>query len=107
MQTMHFLSILFSFLATLLLAASQPYDYGVDIEAITRRQNTVDIVVGGLPLSRNGTIPLRPEIRQMKADPHKWDLFILALSMFQYVSQDNPVSWYQVAGRSHCKILNE
>lgn len=35
----------------------------------------------------------------MKADPYRWDLFILALSMFQYVSQDDPTSWYQIAGR--------
>lgn len=96
---MHLLSILSVFLSLLSIAAAQSYDYGADIEPITRRQSTANIVVGGLPLSRNGTIPLRPEIRQMKADPHKWDLFILALSMFQYVSQDDPTSWYQIAGR--------
>ena len=34
----------------------------------------------------------------MRVDMYKWDLFILALSMFQSVSQDDPLSWYQIAG---------
>ncbi|CAM1503067.1 Fc.00g078430.m01.CDS01 [Cosmosporella sp. VM-42] len=83
------------------LAVGQPYDYGddVDIDALTRRDDAASrIVVGRLPLSHNGSVPLRPEIRQMKGDPYRWDLFILALSMFQYVSQDDPTSWYQIAG---------
>ncbi|KAF7562627.1 hypothetical protein G7046_g1502 [Stylonectria norvegica] len=84
-----------------LLAAGQAYDYGddVDIESLTRRQDSSSrIVVGRLPLAHNGSLPLRLEIREMKADTYKWDLFILALSMFQYVGQDDPTSWYQIAG---------
>ncbi|KAM5345308.1 hypothetical protein ACJ41O_011170 [Fusarium nematophilum] len=92
------LFLLGSLLGTLILAAAQPYNYGVDIESLTRRQEAGSrVVVRPLPLSRNGSVPLRPEIRQMKADRYKWDLFILALSMFQYVSQDDPTSWYQIA----------
>lgn len=86
-----------------LVITAQPYNYGVDIETLTRRQDDARrIVVGRLPLATNGTVPLRPEIRQLKADPYKWDLFILALSMFQYVSQDDPTSWYQIAGELYC-----
>ncbi|KAK7420093.1 hypothetical protein QQX98_002955 [Neonectria punicea] len=93
------LFLLGSLLGTLLLVAGQAYDYGVDIEALTRRQDDPSrIVIGQLPLARNGTLPARPEIRQMHSDPYRWDLFILALSMFQYVSQDDPTSWYQIAG---------
>lgn len=81
-------------------ASAQAYNYGVNIEALTRRQDGASrVIVGRLPLRANGSVPVRPEIRQMMADPYKWDLFILALSMFQYVSQSDPLSWYQVAGR--------
>ena len=93
-------SILGCCAASALRAYSQAYDYGTDITFIARRQESSPrIVIGRLPLSSNGTILFRPEIRQMKADPYKWDLFILALSMFQYVSQDDSTSWYQIAGR--------
>ncbi|KAH7002086.1 hypothetical protein EDB80DRAFT_808962, partial [Ilyonectria destructans] len=96
MRTLLFLG---SLLGAFHLASGQPYNYGVDIESLTRREDEPSrIVIGRLPLSRNGTLPVRPEIRQMKADPYKWDLFILALSMIQYVSQDDPTSWYQIAG---------
>ena len=82
-------------------AIAQPYDYGVDIESLTRRDPDARILVGRLPLYPDGSAPRRLEIRQMAKDPHKWDLFILSLSMFQYVSQSDPMSWYQVAGTSH------
>ncbi|KAF4979880.1 hypothetical protein FZEAL_3991 [Fusarium zealandicum] len=82
-----------------ILVGAQAYNYGVGIGTLTRRQDSGSrIVVKPLPLLRNGTIPLRPEIREMKADQYKWDLFILSLSMFQSVSQDDPTSWYQIAG---------
>lgn len=82
-----------------ILAAAQPYNYGVDIQSLTRRQeSSTRVVIEPLPIVRNGTMPLRPEIREMKADRYKWDLFILALSMLQYTSQDDPRSWYQIAG---------
>src|ERR1700712_964875 len=80
--------------------AQQAYNYGVNIEALTRRQDGASrVLVGRLPLRANGSVPVRPEIRQMMANPYKWDLFVLALSMFQYVSQNDSLSWYQVAGR--------
>ncbi|KAM0435964.1 hypothetical protein ACHAPT_002856 [Fusarium lateritium] len=82
-----------------MLAAAQPYNYGADIQSLTPRQEASSrVVVKPLPITRNGTLPLRPEIREMKADRYKWDLFILALSMLQYTSQDDPRSWYQIAG---------
>jgi tyrosinase len=93
-------------LAWLLFAAvtAQSYNYGgVDIDSLTRRQDPdAPIVVKALPQTRNGTTPLRLEIRQMKADRYKWDLFILSMSMFQDVSQEDPASWYKIAGTLHC-----
>lgn len=75
------------------------YDFGVDLVSLTRRQDpNAPIVVSRLPLAANGSIPLRLEIRELQADKYKWDLYVLALSMFQSVSQDDPLSYYQVAG---------
>jgi tyrosinase len=34
----------------------------------------------------------------MQADKYKWDLYILSMSMLQDVNQDDPASWYQIAG---------
>lgn len=94
---------------TLLLASvgvvaasvAQSYDYGVDLDQLVRRQDPTDkIIVGRLPLAPNGSIPIRPEIHDMRKDGYMWDLYILALSMFQSVSQDSPLSWYQIAGRT-------
>jgi tyrosinase len=84
----------------LLLVAAQDYDFGVDVISITRRRDTdAPIVVGRLPSASNGSTPLRLEIRDVKADKYRWDLYILALSMFQSVNQDDPLSYYQVAGK--------
>ncbi|KAH6890579.1 hypothetical protein B0T10DRAFT_596680 [Thelonectria olida] len=77
------------------------YDYGtnINIKSLLKRDgDSSRIVVGKLPLTPNGTLPVRLEIRQMKADTYKWDLFVLSMSMFQSASQDDPMSWYKVAG---------
>lgn len=77
----------------------QDYDFDVDLVSLTRRQDpNAPIVVARLPLAANGSIPLRLEIRDLQADKYKWDLYVLALSMFQSVSQDDPLSYYQIAG---------
>lgn len=81
----------------LVALAQEAYDFGIDMEPLTRRQES-RIIVGRLPLASNGSIPHRLEIRQMRADQYQWDLFVLALSMFQSVSQSDPLSWYQIAG---------
>ena len=83
------------------LVRAQGYDFGVDVSRLTRRQTASQILVGKLPLAANGTIPVRQEIRQMRADKHKWDLFILSMSMFQNADQDDPLSYYQVTGLCH------
>jgi tyrosinase len=80
------------------VATAQSYSYGVDIDSLTRRQDNGRIVVKPLPQTRNGTVLLRSEIREMQADKYKWDLYILSMSMLQDVNQDDPASWYQIAG---------
>lgn len=75
------------------------YDFGdMGTGSLKRDGDSGRIVVAKLPLTLNGTLPVRLEIRDMMADSFKWDLFVLALSMFQATSQDDPMSWYQVAG---------
>lgn len=88
-------------------STAQSYDYGIDIDKLVRRQDpSVKIIVGKLPLASNGSTPIRPEIRDMRKDGYMWDLYILALSMFQSVSQDQSLSWYQVAGKTaHPSLL--
>ncbi|PFH55678.1 hypothetical protein XA68_17829 [Ophiocordyceps unilateralis] len=87
------------FLNSLALADLASYDFGIDIAQLHRRQDVAaPIVVERLPLASDGSIPLRLEIRQMRMDQHRWDLFILALSMLQTADQNDPLSWYQIAG---------
>jgi tyrosinase len=86
------------------LVTAQAYDYGVDVDIqdLTRRSNQeLPIVVEQLPSNQDGSVPVRLEIRDLRKDPYKWDLYILAMNMFQHVSQDNPTSWYQIAGKLH------
>lgn len=93
------LSVLFLALVGLAASTAQSYDYGIDIDHLVRRQDpAAKIIVGKLPLASNGSTPIRLELRDMRKDGYMWDLYILALSMFQSVSQDQSLSWYQVAG---------
>ncbi|KAF4867553.1 Tyrosinase [Colletotrichum siamense] len=89
--------ILFAAAATA-VPYSPTYNYGFDAANLVKRQTTQDpIVVTKLPLA-NGTVPVRPEIRQMKQNPYKWNLFLLSMSMLQYTNQNDELSWYQIAG---------
>ncbi|KAK1989511.1 hypothetical protein LZ30DRAFT_788407 [Colletotrichum cereale] len=87
------------FLATIVLATpySPVYDYGFDVRKLDKRQAGEPIIVAKLP-SINGTVPVRQEIRQMKQNPFKWNLFLLASSMLQYTNQEEELSWYKIAG---------
>ncbi|KAM3437318.1 hypothetical protein MY4824_003859 [Beauveria thailandica] len=80
-------------------SAAQSYDYGIDMDQLVRRQDpSAKVIVGRLPLASNGSTPVRLELRDMRKDGYMWDLYVLALSMFQSVSQEQSLSWYQVAG---------
>ncbi|OAA58708.1 tyrosinase precursor [Cordyceps fumosorosea ARSEF 2679] len=86
-------------LAGVVASTARSYDYGIDIDQLIRRQDpAAKIIVGKLPLASNGSTPIRPEIRDMRKNGYMWDLYILALSMFQSVGQDQSLSWYQIAG---------
>ncbi|KAF4583243.1 tyrosinase precursor [Ophiocordyceps camponoti-floridani] len=84
---------------SLAVAGLAGYDFGIDVAHLHRRHDVATpIVVERLPLAFDGSIPLRLEIRQLSMDQHRWDLYILALSMMQTADQADPLSWYQIAG---------
>ncbi|KZL88097.1 tyrosinase precursor [Colletotrichum incanum] len=92
-----FLSLLLVAMNALAIPYLPTYDYGFDTRKLVKRQAQQPIIVARLP-SVNGTVPVRPEIRQMKQNPFKWNLFLLASSMLQYTDQKEELSWYQIAG---------
>lgn len=82
-----------------------PYGYGFDIGPLVKRQNEQPIVVSSLP-AVNSSMPIRPEIRELKRNSRKWNLYILALSMMQHTDQDEELSWYQITGESfHAPLI--
>ncbi|KAK5989017.1 Tyrosinase [Cladobotryum mycophilum] len=93
------------------VVAAQDYDFGFDMVSLTRRQDPkAPIVVGRLPSASNGSVPLRLEVREMKADKYKWDLFILALSIhgvpFETWNEVEPVPGASQSGYcTHSSVL--
>ncbi|KAI4602674.1 hypothetical protein KJ359_007892 [Pestalotiopsis sp. 9143b] len=49
-------------------------------------------------ISYNGSIPLRLELRDLQNKHEQWNLYILALSWIQWLDQNDPNSWYSIAG---------
>lgn len=80
-----------------LLALGQSYDFG-QIVVVSRAATANLTVTQSLPPRDNGSTPYREEIRDLVANKHKWDLFILALSSLMSVNQDDALSYYQIAG---------
>lgn len=50
-------------------------------------------------ISYNGSIPLRLELRDLQNKHEQWNLYILALSWIQWLDQNDPNSWYSIAGQ--------
>ena len=47
----------------------------------------------------DGAIPLRREVRELQANsPELWTLYLLGLQRFQQVTEDKPLSYFQIAG---------
>ncbi|ETS87554.1 hypothetical protein PFICI_01382 [Pestalotiopsis fici W106-1] len=86
-----------------LLAANEPrgYDYGPTAqETIGKRDISQNDSQNALvqPIAYNGSIPLRPELRELQDYHEQWNLYILALSWMQWLNQSDPASWYAIAG---------
>ncbi|KAI1083196.1 Di-copper centre-containing protein [Whalleya microplaca] len=74
------------------------YDYGLSGDhQLRKREPSQSPVIAGLPRV-DGQVQMRPEIRDLKKDEDKWNLYILALSWMQWTDEDSPFSWYQIAG---------
>ncbi|KAL8419864.1 hypothetical protein RB594_002862 [Gaeumannomyces avenae] len=75
------------------------YDYGFDTAPLVKRQGPQEpFVVKGAGRPNSTVMPLRPEIRNLEKDKEKWTLYILGLSMMAFKDQDDPLSWYSIAG---------
>jgi tyrosinase len=98
------LFLLVGFLSSTLLAANEPraYDYGPTVHELLRKRDisqndSQNALVQ--PISYNGSIPLRPELRELQDYHEQWNLYILALSWMQWLNQSDPTSWYAIAGQ--------
>ncbi|KAF3762479.1 Di-copper centre-containing protein [Cryphonectria parasitica EP155] len=90
------LSIICCCMISMVLCTS--YDYGFDVTKAlkAKRQRSNTIVTTGMPLSADGSVPVRSEIRDLQQDANKWSLYILALDMMQYTDQMDPSSWFAI-----------
>lgn len=90
------------------LVVGTSYNYGFDITKSLKekRQSNDFIVTKGMPVSQNGSVPVRREIRDLQQDPDRWVLYILALDMMQYTDQSDESSWFSITGTS-CMIAYE
>lgn len=78
-----------------------PYNYGATASnLLLKRQNIFEtIVITNLTSASEIDPPARMELRELKKDSYKWNLYLLALSMFQWTEASRPDSWYQIAGK--------
>ena len=81
------------------------YDYGTHREKLIRRQTTSIAVTGALGgILLDGTTPVRKEIRELQQDAEAWTLYLLGLDSMQFTDQNDPLSWYKIAGRSASEV---
>lgn len=61
------------------------------------------VAITGIPAGVNnftGERPFRRDINELYTSGPAWDLFALSLREFQQMNQDDPLSYYQVAGEA-------
>ena len=80
------------------------YNYGFDVRDIAKRQAPQQVVTVQKLASLNGSALTRPDIRAIRGTP-MFHMFILGMDMMMWSNQNNPVSWYQMAGKSHRRCL--
>lgn len=47
---------------------------------------------------KDGSLPVRREIREMEKDQDLWTLYLLGLDFMQATQQEDPASWYKIMG---------
>lgn len=75
------------------------YDYGQDVGHLLQKRQVGQGRPIVTPITYSGTIPLRPELRQIEQNHEQWTLYILALSWMQYTDQTDPLSWYGITSK--------
>lgn len=69
---------------------------------LKHRQTSGTFPITGITSS--GVQP-RLEIRQLASEqPDAFNVYILGLQRFQQTDQSDPLSWYGIAGMSHCLV---
>jgi tyrosinase len=75
------------------------------VHPLNRRQNTNSsghTVVTGI----QGTSPQpRLEIRQLEKNADQWNIYLLGMRRFMSTNQSEKLSYYQIAGKSSCRML--
>lgn len=55
-----------------------------------------------------GAVPLRREIRDLQKNfPDQWNVYLLGLKDFQETDENDPLSYYQIAGREPSMIRSQ
>ncbi|KAK3943651.1 hypothetical protein QBC46DRAFT_306734 [Diplogelasinospora grovesii] len=87
-------------LAHVVVGQYSSYNYGFDIARRVKRDLRdvpQPLIVRGAGQAE-GRIALRREIRDLQQDEDQWTLYILGLSLLQYMDQTTPTSWYGITG---------
>ena len=77
------------------------YEYGIDRNAILKRQSPSSFAINGIHTGTGpgGSLPLRLEIRDLEKDNTTWTLYLLGLDMLHSKNQTEMLSWYSLTGR--------
>ncbi len=98
--------LLFSIASTVISAVRIPtpqyYQYGdIKQQRNAKRQSTSFIAVTGVRGAKavDGSSPIRREIRDLEKSVNVWTLYLLGLDSMQAAKQEDPLSWYKIAGK--------
>lgn len=89
------------------------YEYSSHVSHIHSRQDgRQNQTLGYYPVTgvldrelKNGSLPVRREIREMEKNEDLWTLYLLGLDFMQATQQEDPASWYKIMGElSHLTL---
>lgn len=77
-----------------------------DTSSLVKRQDGIFSVLGIAGLG-DSTVHPRLEIRDLEKNyPDQWNVYLLGLQRFQSISQDDKLSYFQIAGRLLQQMLS-
>ena len=62
-------------------------------------------VIGAASLG-DGSVHPRLELRELEKNPDQWNIFLLGLKRFQEVDMSDKLSYYQIAGTYHRRLVS-